>query len=125
MIHSSLIIIQNLFQKRNSLESVEGFNLSSETKKHDNEEKINKPDLCPKNIKELKNNYEKKIILIETRNKSVKTSAKEDRVIILDNEVGESNTDEAIHCSNSPEEVVGLKEILDDNKRQTIGNHGM
>ena len=105
MIHSSLIIIQNLFQKRNSLESVEGFNLSSETKKHDNEEKINKPDLCPKNIKELKNNYEKKIILIETRNKSVKTSAKEDRVIILDNEVGESNTDEAIRCSNSPEEV--------------------
>ena len=57
------------------------------------------------NIKELKENYERKIQVIETRNKSVKTSAKEDRVITLGNDVGESNTDEAIRCSNSPEEV--------------------
>lgn len=76
-----------------------------ENKHHDNEEKIIKPDSCSKNIKELKNNFEKKLILIETRNKSVRTSSQDDRVIILDNEVGESNTDEAIRCSNSPDEV--------------------
>ena len=35
----------------------------------------------------------------------MKTSSNYERVIILGNEVGESNTDELIRCSNSPEEV--------------------
>jgi len=92
--------------KRSSLESVDGFNLSFENEHHDNRDKTDKTTACSKNIKELKNIAENNITIVETRNKSVKASSQDKRrVILLDNEVGETNTDDPIRCSNSPEEV--------------------
>ena len=43
--------------------------------------------------------------IIETFNLMMKKKLKETSVVILDDEVGESNTDEVISCSYSPEEV--------------------
>ena len=43
--------------------------------------------------------------VIETFNLMMKKKRKETSVVILDNEIGESNTDEVISCSYSPEGV--------------------
>ena len=43
--------------------------------------------------------------VIETFNLMMKKKLKETSVVILDDEIGESNTDEVISCSYSPEGV--------------------